>query len=160
MIQIIGGIDHESFAEFDRQLTAIERKLKKVHIKLMSDGGDAMAGIAFFDRIKASPLEITITAHGLVGSAAVLVFAAGDHRVMMPNSCLYVHEEGVNFEDLPVSHAKRELKRYVNVENKYNYLMASVSLLSTAKWQQLNEEDTYIKPELAQLWGICDEVLK
>src|SRR5665213_2763415 len=127
MIQIIGDITHEAFKEFDDDLSAWENGgNSKVKIRLMSTGGDAEVGLAFYDRIRLSPLNITITAYGLVGSAAALIFLAGDVRVMTPNSCLYVHEEsGGDIDGQPVSNAKRAVQRLQDIDNQYNELMAS-----------------------------------
>ncbi len=166
MIQIIGDIDAASFAKFDEELSILELKHKSsrkviIFIALMSDGGDATSGLAFFDRIKLSPLYIHITAYGEVGSAATLIFAAGDHRVMAPNSSLFFHEEQAgNLEGTSLSDAKKALNRHSEVDNQYNELMASVSNAPASHYDYLNINESYLSPADAKEIGLCDAVLK
>lgn len=161
MIQLIGDITLEAFKEFSLTMTKLERaKVKKVYIKLMSDGGDAEVGLAFYDRIRLSPLEVNITAYGLVGSAAALVFLAGDYRVMTPNSWLFVHEEETSgVDDRPLSSAKRTLERLQEVDDQYNRLMASRCDMSIADWEHCNQTEAYLSPKFCKLQGICHRIL-
>jgi ATP-dependent Clp protease protease subunit len=166
MIQIIGDIDAAAFAKFDEELTPLEREFggqrnASAAIILNSDGGDATIGLAFFDRIKASPLSIIITAYGEVNSAATLVFAAGDKRIMTPNSSLYFHEEAVeDISGMSLSEANAHLKRLSEVDQQYNRLIASVSKKGVDFWDYLCVNETYLSPQEALEAGICDEILE
>ncbi len=169
MIQIIGDIDAAAFVKFDAELYALEqaaakssldKAFKKTYIKLMSDGGDATVGLAFFDRIKLSPLHITITAYGQVGSAAVIIFAAGDERLMTPNSSIYLHEETLASEAAPLSNIGKELERLTKLDDQYNELMKRSSNKSELFWQQLSEQETYLNPHDCLEYGLCTEILK
>ena len=163
MIQIIGDIDAAAFLKFDAELSELESHKKDasvVFVNLNSDGGDATIGLAFFDRIKSSPLEVTITAFGEVGSAATLVFAAGDKRVMTPNSSLFFHEEAVgDISGMSLSKAKQHLQRLSEVDQQYNRLIASVSKKGIDYWDYLCVNETYLSPQEALEAGICDEIL-
>lgn len=160
MIQIIGDINEESFEKFDKELRSLESSPQKIKVLLMSNGGDASVGLAFWDRIKLSPRDITITAYGQVGSAAVIIFAAGDHRVMAPSASIYLHEETLESEASPLSSITRELKQLQSIDSKYNYLMQTVTNKNEAFWQGLNEAETYLNPDDCLDYGLCDEILK
>jgi ATP-dependent Clp protease, protease subunit len=161
MIQIIGDIDAAAFARFDDELRVLEGTSNKVEVILNSDGGDSTIGLAFFDRIKVSHLDITINAFGEVGSAATLVFAAGDRRIMTPNSSLYFHEESIgSLKGESISQAKKSLQRLIEVDQQYNRLIASVSKKGIDYWDYLCVNEIYLSPQEALEAGICDEILE
>jgi ATP-dependent protease ClpP protease subunit len=162
MIQIIGDIDAAAFAKFDAELYELEEgDTNEVRVCINSDGGDATVGLAFFDRIKRSDVEIIMVAYGEVGSAATLVFAAGDKRAMTPNSSLFFHEEAVgDISGMSLSKANAHLKRLSQVDQQYNALIASVSKKGIDYWDYACVTETYMTPTEALEAGICDEILE
>lgn len=162
MIQIMGDIDTVAFENFDNTLSRLEDSGKiDLTVHLMSDGGDATVGLAFFDRIRLSSLEITIIAFGEVGSAATLVFAAGDKRVMSPNSSLFFHEEQCGaLEGAAVRDAQKTINNCRDVDQQYNRLLSSVTKKGIDYWDYLSVNEEYLSPEQALEAGICDEILK
>src|ERR1035438_446921 len=94
-LDIIGDIDFENFKEFSELLDALESKNsgQPISIHLASHGGDAHAALAYAARIRLSKCEIIITALGNVASAAIMILAAGDRRIMTSESWAMVHEE-------------------------------------------------------------------
>lgn len=161
MIQIIGDIDEAAFAKFDVELSALEKaKVKRVSISLMSDGGTATVGLAFYDRIRISTIYIGITAYGEVGSAAALVFVAGDFRVMTKNSCLHVHEEQCgNLEGVSVTDASKTISRNRDVDDQYNRLMASRTSVTVTEWEVFNSNEEYLAPDKCRDLKICDIIM-
>ena len=92
-IRIIGAIDEAAFKKFSRQLEEVEESGDDcVQLELLSEGGEEYTGLAFYGRIINSPVHITCTAYGCVMSAATLVFAACDVRLIDGACWFMVHD--------------------------------------------------------------------
>lgn len=163
MINIYGDIDTEAFSKFDAELHCHEAMGDTtIHINLMSDGGFATIGLAFYDRIRSSRCHTVITAYGEVGSAAVLVFLAGDERIMAPNSYLYLHEESsAGVEDIPLSRSRRQLRRLQIVDDQYNKLMSlpRCSNLTIKEIDEMNKKETLLSPDKCLKYNLCHKIM-
>jgi len=71
---------------------------KNIHVLIESPGGSLRDGLAIYNDLRArvsNGAEVTTEARGLVASAAVLPFLAGDSRTMTEGTQLMVHEAHV-----------------------------------------------------------------
>jgi len=69
-------------------------QIKNLDIVLINPGGNVFLMIDYLDtleRIKSSGVFITTYARGIIASAAVPIFVAGDRRVIAPNCTVMVH---------------------------------------------------------------------
>lgn len=160
VIQMIGSINEEAFASFSKKLRKYERNqsIKEVLIELSSEGGSAYDALAFFDRIRGTRLSVTITATGLVASAAVLVFMAGDKTRMTPSAWLMVHEDTVGgLKNKKVHEIEKEVGHSRRLENQWCELLASVSHVSFEAWVDLHRSETYLNQEECRNLGLLCE---
>lgn len=167
-IYITDDIDNEAFTKFSRKVAALEaaeigkqHKTKEpVHIELISGGGDTYSALAFFSRMRASPLKFHVTVYGLVASAAVAILAAGDLRIMTEDAWLMVHEDTTDgLEGLSVSEIERAAMQARRLEDQWATLLASVSTTSYDKWVDLHKSERYLNAAQCQVLGIIDVIL-
>lgn len=164
-IYLIGDIDNESFKSFSRKLARLESESRTdtVYIELVSDGGSAYSALAFYDRIELSPCPIHVCAMGLVASAAALVLAAGDVRVMTPSAWLMVHEDTPDpkeFEDRQVHEIETRMKHYRRLETQWANLLARTTTTGDVDWSCYHKEETYLNPQQCLELGIIDKILE
>jgi ATP-dependent protease ClpP protease subunit len=97
-------VDDRSFHELDVKLGILERNLDEkgvsgpITIKLNNGGGDVYTAWAMVSRIKSSPCEITVKAHGHIMSAATMIFAAADHRETSKYCTFMFHDVSLGYE--------------------------------------------------------------
>lgn len=82
-----GGVSAETFA---RTLATMDAP--RVHIRVSSPGGDAFAGIAMANAIRAYPGEVVVHVDGYAASAAGHLTAAASRVVMGLGSMIMVHK--------------------------------------------------------------------
>lgn len=61
-------------------------------IHINSPGGSAHCGLAIYDFIKNCRVPVTTISEGIAGSAAGLIFLAGNRRIVSENSCVLLHQ--------------------------------------------------------------------
>lgn len=67
-------------------------EIEQITARINSPGGDAFAGVAIGNLLRDWPVPVTTIIDGFAGSAASLVFVAGDERIMPVNTLLYIHD--------------------------------------------------------------------
>lgn len=167
-IHVVGDIDHAAYCDFSRKLAKLESdsqhqaKASTVRIHLMSDGGDANVALAFYDRIIKSPCPIEVVATGLVASAAVLILAAGEKRMMTENAWIMVHEDHLQFEadkDVSVSELEKDAAHYRRMETQWCKLMTRESTTIFEYWTELHKRTTYLDAQECLDLGIIEEII-
>lgn len=158
-LYIIGDIDEEMYLNFTTQLAELEINANKsVTIELSSGGGSAFDALAFYSRIRNSPCEIIVEAYGLVASAAVLILAAGDRRIMMGEAWVMVHEDSTKFNG-KVTDIEKTAKNMRQFEDQWDYLLSHRTNLSKEQWSVFHKEgDLYLSPNNCCVYGLVDEV--
>ncbi len=157
-LSIIGEINEAAFKTFSDELSELEYNSEDaVTIQLHSDGGNPMVGLAFSSRIRTSPCNIIIEAHGLVGSSAVIILAAADTRRMAKEAWLYLHEAEDKFKG-KISDMERVAKQSRNLEDQWNTLLAFYTKTSKERWDELHKKDIYIPADECAILGLVEEV--
>lgn len=159
-IALIGTIDEVAYAVFSEELREYEKvKAKEVFVELSSGGGTAYDALAFYGRIRLSPCNVNILVTGLVASAAVLVLAAGDHRIMTKESWVMVHEDLAHKLTARVSELEKTARHLRRLEDQWNTLLADSTTLSSAGWAQLHKTETYLTPADCLRHGLIEEIV-
>lgn len=160
-LYITGEINDEAYNKFSMELRELElKKVKRVDIELISEGGMASSALAFFDRIISSPSSIHITATGLVASAATLILAAGSRRTMTVNAWVMTHEDtATTTKGLMVSDAEREIKHLRRLEVQWNHLLSTVTRCDSEKWAEMNAKTTYLSAKECLKLGLIEEIV-
>ena len=167
-IYYYGDITCENVLEFITKFKNTETELLKkaidlpgytptitIHIK--SDGGDVFAGLSAMDHVGAGKVKVHTVAEGLCASAATFMLMAGDKRMMLPNSCVLIHQlsSGVwgKFEDMKNEVANCEkfmaiitdiYKNNTNIPNK--------------KLEEMMKKDIYLTSTECLRYGVIDSV--
>lgn len=82
-----GGASAESFVRALQTMTAA-----RVHVHVNSPGGDAFAGIAMAQAIRAYPGEVVVHVDGLAASAAGFLVASAPRAIMALGAMVMVHK--------------------------------------------------------------------
>lgn len=91
---IAGEINGETFISLNNDATDCLDAGYKTVLRISSEGGDAEYSFGAFDLLTEHPNRklLTTIAYGNVASAAVIIFLAGNERLMSCNSTLFLHE--------------------------------------------------------------------
>ena len=158
-LYIVGDISYENYATFAEELSLLEQDNKKpIVVHLTSEGGDPYASLAYAERIRLSPCDIRVVGLGYVASAAVLILASGDWRVLSRESWVMLHEE---FSKLSgsVSAKEVEIQQERALEGQCYRLLGEKTMEVAAHWQSLHKQTTYIGSNRALLLGLIDEII-
>lgn len=148
------GVDDDSISELVTKLHELEH-LSKVTIFIKSDGGDVYSGFSAMDHMRASPLEITTVADGLCASSATLLLYGGDHRLMMKNARILIHQassdfSGGKFDDL--DDEKRHIKSIMKqMREVYKNIPAE-------KLNKCMKKDVYLTSSKCVKYGIVNGI--
>lgn len=161
-INIIGEIDEALYSDFVEALDNLDEMLEGdgITIELTSIGGDALVALAFYDRIRRCKSDVTIIATGLVASAAVIILAAGDTRLMSKNAWVMVHEDTpVADEGAKVTQFEKTAKVSRRLEDQWNKILAERTGISASVWAKLHEDETYLNAIECKKLGLVDEII-
>jgi ATP-dependent protease ClpP protease subunit len=118
-----------------------------------------MVALAFFDRIRSSSHEFIIVATGLVASAAVIILAAGDMRMMSKEAWVMVHEDEVLLDDSTrVQKACKDIKHYERLESQWNELLRQRTGTPAEVWADLHQKETYLDANECKRLGLVDKI--
>lgn len=159
MLYIIGQIDDESYEKFSRQLGPLETNSTLVHVELSSEGGLSYSGLAFYGRIRTSSAQIHVRAHGLVHSAATLVYVAGDHRTCSRECSFMFHDTTERYKGQAVG-AAQWAERLEREEQQWAHLLAARTGTPEDTWRKLSKKTTFLTAPQAYQLGLVHEILK
>ena len=161
---IWGGISSYEPLNFKKTLEVMKYKgIKKMRLFINSGGGSAFDGLAVADMMKkaiADGVEINTEASGLIASAAVPIFAVGQHRCATMGTMFMVHSAKLYklFSAEGKADLKAQHKMMTLLEDRYNTVLESHSNLSKKDWADKAEKTTWFTASEALKWGLVDEV--
>lgn len=90
---LVGEVNADTFTALSDITDCLDAGFKTV-LPISSQGGDVEYGFGSFDLLAEHQNRklLTTVAYGNVASAAVMIFLAGNERLMSCNSTLYLHE--------------------------------------------------------------------
>jgi ATP-dependent Clp protease protease subunit len=164
-IKIFSGLSVADVTRLWSDLIYLENNtsIRNVTLFINSSGGDAFSGLALADQIeraKRKGFHITAHASGIIASAAVPVFAAGDVRLASPGTIFMVHETSLwkwpGRETASDIRSQNELMQLLR--ERYIGKLAAYSKLDNAKWEELEYKTTWFSAETAMDWGLVDKI--
>lgn len=161
IIRIVGDITESEFDSFDSDLSYHEEQNPngcEIDLRITSQGGLEDVGLAIYDRIKASPLHIVTTVHGMAYSSASLVLSAGNHRRMMPNAWIMYHQSTFKSKDM-TSAAAHKIEHHKRCEEQWVKLIQANSRLTIEQLHEMHMKETYINAEEALKYGLIEEIV-
>ena len=91
-IRIVGEINEQVAADVEMHLRkAVRSGQSHVLLNLHSDGGSVYSALKIVDSLDACGLPVITCAKGNVESAAAVLFACGEKRVISPNGLIMLH---------------------------------------------------------------------
>ena len=139
-------------------VTAIENlTAKNLTVHINSYGGDVKEGLAIYNCIKNSSMNVTTVDDGFACSAASVIFMAGKQRVMNDASLLMIHNPYMvaigNPDELRKAADDLETIAQASVEAYKNN-----SNLSEEKIKELMKAETWILPAEAVEYGMATQI--
>lgn len=124
--------------------TALRKaKGKSVSIQLTSEGGDVYSALAVYSLLRSYPGEITIEGRGLIASAAVLIFAAGDKRLVSPEAHFMFHEGAIESSDSSTNVLRNESRQLEALDIQFNVLLTERTGSKYEIWEYLHKGVNY-----------------
>lgn len=147
-------LDYNALREFIDLLSVVDSTPGTVDVCISSNGGDTMVAMAMFDALRAANNKVRTIGLGSVGSAAVLVFAAGDERLLGPNAALFFHGTSVYAEGSfkNVKTINNEMER---VHKLYCSLIGKQAGVSSDAIEAFCKEEMYMNPQDAVKVGVA-----
>lgn len=166
-IIIAGEINEESFKEFYSEVssyTASPRNRNNlINITLLSEGGCSHSAMAYYDLImtkRSQGCKFSVTATGLVASAATLIMAACETRYMTENAWVMVHEDSLSgLDDKKVWEMEKEIRHSRRLEDQWVKLMHESTGISIDTWQGLHKNETYMDAQECLELGFISEIV-
>lgn len=158
---INGGISLKSYVKFDKQLRLLENlHSDPVLVIINSPGGSIYDGFAFVDRILNSSCVVNTQAMGLIASAALPIFLAGEKRTSGRNTTFMHHPPAyaTNFENITIHAA--ELSHTKSLANRINKFIASRTNKAYSFWSSVGKnQDYYFDSEAAVEFGVLHDFI-
>jgi ATP-dependent protease ClpP protease subunit len=159
-IYITGTIDEEAFLRFSKRLTVLEEQDNgPIDVELYSYGGEAYSALAFAARMRHSRCHIVVRAYGLVASAAVLILAAGDERMMSKEAWAMVHEDSGDAGELTTTQQEVVAIHGRKMELHWCHQLAVRTKASANKWLELHTATTYLNAKECLKLGLVDKII-
>lgn len=105
---IFGDIQSFGLKELNDFINRLDADVSHINVHINSGGGSVDEGFAIYDKLVASPYQITTIGEGMVGSIATVVYLAGDTRKIFKNSRFFIHNPRLPFaEDIQQKDAQQ-----------------------------------------------------
>jgi len=118
---------------------------KPITVRIFSPGGDAFAGLAIHDALKGLACPVHTEGYGIVASAAVIIFCAGERRTLGDNAMVLVHPVKTVLDDLEVKMGdlRTEAKNTELVQQQYARVLESVGVPAKHCLELLSTESLF-----------------
>lgn len=157
-----GPITTENIADAIQQIIVANlSEQKRLHLVIMSSGGNLTAAFGLIDTMAGSAIPIITYGIGEVLSAGLLIFMAGHHRVLGRNTSILSHQfsTGSGWNKF---HEMEALERGLKMTQKQViefYIKATQLPLRIIKAKLLSSSDTWLTAEEALKYNLADEVV-
>jgi ATP-dependent Clp protease protease subunit len=92
-------------------LEALKQRASEIRLHFASEGGRTFQGFTLYHFLRSLPVRLTVHNLSNVESIALVVYLAGDTRLVCPHARFLIHPLHWNFEAGRIDHAR--LKEYV-----------------------------------------------
>lgn len=159
IILISGDIDQETFEVIEAALTEMESQSRAtVTVKINSPGGEVYHALAIVGRLKESKCKIVTMGYGHIMSAATMILAAGDERMISKFSFFMHHESSYEIQGKH-SEVKNEVGQMEREEQCWAQWMEEFTKKPKKFWLSTGVgKNSYFSPEELVELGVADEV--
>lgn len=166
-LYIFGDISSYAWREKDKDAYSIVKDLQKlqeegieeIDVHINSNGGSVSEGLAIYNVLKNSQMEVRTICDGFACSAASVVFMAGKERIMNKSSLLMIHNAWTYSSGNASDFRKKADDLEKITQASVDAYLTKVSLSEEEVKKMLNEE-TWISAEDAVTYGFATQVRK
>lgn len=160
-ISFFTAVHRNSFVTFCTLLDKLDQlasRTQRITVRLSSGGGDAFIGLAMHDAIKRCAHAVDTEACGLVASAAVMPFIAGQVRTIAPYAFLLIHQVRSSiYQEICSIDLSVEAVNTAILQATYARVLGSVGVPATTSTELLSKESLLDAPTAVAL-GIATRV--
>lgn len=135
-----------------------------IKIYICTSGGDSDAGLGIYDllrsRARSSGLLIETIAIGVVASAGIVIFLAGDRRLIHENALLISHASDQSIECCSRQEKENLIDKMRVMDTIYRKIILQRSKLSSRLLARFERLEKYITAEEAIRYGLAHEIIK
>ncbi len=137
---------------------------RNIKFYICTGGGDCCVGLAIYDllrsKARSSGLLIETIAIGEVASAGIVIFLAGDRRLIHENALLFSHLTDQCMEGCSRQEKENIINQMRLVDAIYKRIILKRSKLSSRTLARLEKSEKYITAEEAVRYGLAHEIIK
>lgn len=157
-IVISGEINERTFRRVSMALTELEAlNRKSITIEINSEGGEVYQALAVIGRMKNSPCKLTTIGYGQVMSAASVILAAGDERIISKYAWVMVHEGSAEVGG-KVADMIEFIRQCRREEEQWARIMEDLTATPKSAWLEMCTKDTYLTPDQCLQLGLVDRI--
>lgn len=141
-------------------------KTRPINITISTYGGLAYESLGIYDRIRASPCRVKITATGPLMSAGTIILQAGDQRLLTPNVRMMIHYGSTSVDEERAIDAEAQIsfEKSTDRPKMEDIYLRGIQRKSKnfkrTQIQKMLSKDTFLTAEEAVALGLADKVLK
>lgn len=131
-------------------------------IFLSSQGGDIDSAIRIYDFLKSVENKVFVIGFGQIDSAAIIIYLAGDKRVVLPKTRFRFHEPTYNMqqESSSLSVFDERVKLFKELDNRMKEIAVSETGKGKAMILKLYSDGVVLNTSQAKDFGLVHEIVK
>ncbi len=149
---LMGTVDRRTCHDLVLEFRAFARRHpgEDIYLTISSPGGDVMSGASLYDHMRelsAQGHKIITRATGLLASMATVIHAAGDERLIDPNTAVLLHEASGSASG-SIGSLEDTAKMVKMMDNRLTNILANASGLTVTKLRNMiNRKDYWLSGE-------------
>lgn len=157
-IIIAGEITVETYREVAEAVYRQKEYGMDVEIQLNSEGGDTYSARAIASTLRSCGLTTKVEVHGHCFSAATIILASAEHRVMAHSAWWMLHGAVDKFKG-QLYDVDREIKQLKAEERQWLRLMEDYCSVPAALFAELSADSKYLSAEDCLKLGIINKII-
>jgi ATP-dependent Clp protease protease subunit len=154
-----GEIDPIKAMEFAYVFRSLDASDGNIRIIISSEGGSIADGYIMYDTIMASRNKVITEAYGILYSMAVMVFQAGDKRLLAPQCEVMIHDVLIALDGEVSTKEVSRLNKDMRGSNKrYQQLLAKHTKMPLKRINKLCKKESFFTAEKAVELGLADDL--
>jgi ATP-dependent Clp protease protease subunit len=146
--------------EFNKQDKDIPVEQRKpIEIRIYSEGGDVISGLALINTIKISKTPVHTYNMGMCASMGAILILSGDRRFSLPDASFLLHDGSLSISGQSAKKAKNTMEYYNDLDKKIKELVLTKTQISEELYTQKENDEWFFFADKALELGMIDEIL-
>lgn len=161
-IELVGEVNSESVNSLISQIRYLAREEpgEEITLYINSSGGDVSSGLALYDVMKAVKCPIRTVCVGIAASMGAVLFAAGDHRDMLPHARVMIHDPLIFRTGGSALSLKTISDDLLRTREIIGRVLAQHTGRTLAEIYEKTVTDSYFYAEEALEFGLADRIIR